>query len=158
MKKMILVSAVCLLLASANLHAAPKNDVYTPIHQFIDGFNSGDTKSAFAAFIGADVMIVDEFSPFRWYGPHAEQDWAAAYDKHDQDNGVTDGLVAYSDATRTEIDGDFAYVVIPTVYFYKEKGAPMKEEGQMTFVLLKESGKWRISAWTWTGVKPHPAS
>ena len=48
-------------------------------------------------------------------------------------------------------------MVIPTVYTYKEHGKPIQEEGQMTFVLHHGASGWKIRAWTWTGVKPHPA-
>ncbi len=149
-----------LLLASALIpvaFAAAAGDVTAPIHQFIDGFNNGDTKSAYAAYATGDILIVDEFAPHRWTGPHAPQDWAAAYDKHAQATGVSDGSVKYGKPTRTEMEGDLAYVVLPTTYFYKEHGRAMVEEGQMTFVLHAEAGGWKISAWTWTGAKPHPA-
>ena len=128
-----------------------------PIHQFIDRFNTGDTKSAFAAYATGDIAIVDEFAPHRWLGPHAPQDWAADYDKHVQATGVSDGIVKYGPPTRTEIEGDVAYVIIPTTYLYKEHGQPTVEEGQMTFVLHAETGGWKIRSWTWSGVKPHAA-
>ena len=144
------------LLVSAAFAAGPA-DVTAPIHQFIDGFNTGDTKSAYAAYATGDITIVDEFAPHRWTGPHAAQDWAADYDKHAQATGVSDGSVKYGAPTRTEIEGDVAYLIIPTVYNYKEHGQATAEEGQMTFVLHVESGAWKISGWTWSGVKPHPA-
>jgi ketosteroid isomerase-like protein len=100
---------------------------------------------------------VDEFAPHRWSGPNAPQAWAADYDKHASATGVTDGLVKYSAPTRTEIEGDLAYVVFPTVYLYKEHGNPTAEEGQVTMVLHAEAGGWKIRSWTWAGVKPHPA-
>jgi hypothetical protein len=49
-----------------------------------------------------------------------------------------------------------AYVIMPTVYVYKEHDKPLKEEGQITAELNRESGAWKIRAWTWAGVKPHP--
>lgn len=63
----------------------------------------------------------------------------------------------YGEPTRTEIGGNVAYVIVPTVYNYKQDGRPTTEEGQMTFVLHAEDGGWKISSWTWSGVKPHPA-
>jgi hypothetical protein len=155
-----LASNVVALLASgllAGVGLAAAGDVTTPIHQFIDGFNSGDTRSAFAAYASGDIVIVDEFAPHRWVGPHAAQEWAADYDKHAQATGVTDGMVKYGAPTRTEIEGKSAYVIVPTVYTYKEHGKPIAEEGQMTFVLKLEAGGWKISGWTWSGGKPHPA-
>ena len=95
-----------------------------PIRQFVDGFNTGNTKSAYAAYAA---------------------------------NGVFEGQVKYGEPTRTEISGNSAYVIIPTVYVYKDHGKPTVEEGQMTYVLRSGVGGWKIAAWTWTwsGVKPH---
>ena len=145
-----------LMLAPAAM-AAPADDVVIPIHQFIDGFNKGDTKSAFAAYAKGDIAIVDEFAPHIWRGPRAPQNWAVDYDKHAQATGVTDGSVSYGPPTRTEIEGSVAYVIVPTVYTYKEKGQPIAEEGQMTFVLSQSATGWKIGGWTWSGVKPHSA-
>ena len=156
MKTIIFTLLASTLLAALALASAPA-DVTTPIHQFIDGFNTGDTKSAYAAYASGDITIVDEFAPHRWVGPHAAQDWAADYDKHAQATGVSNGRVKYGAPTRTEIEGDTAYVIVPTVYIYKEHGQPIAEEGQMTFVLHQEAAAWKISGWTWSGVKPHPA-
>ena len=154
-KAILAVVAVALIVSVA--HAADST-VTMPIRQFIDGFNKGDVKSAYAAYASSgDIVVEDEFAPHLWVGPHAAQDWAADYDKHSQANGVTDSSVIYSTPTRIEIDGDKAYVVIPTVYNYKDHGQATTEQGQMTFVLNKEKGVWKIRAWTWTGTKPHPA-
>ena len=154
MKRALLALAATILLAPTAF-AAP-GDVMIPIRQFIDGFNNGDTKSAFAAYATGDILIIDEFAPHRWTGPNAAQQWAKAYDKHAQATGVSDGSVKYGEPTRTEIEGDAAYVIVPTVYNYKQDGRPTTEEGQMTFVLHDQHGAWKISAWTWSGVKPHP--
>jgi ketosteroid isomerase-like protein len=132
--------------------------VAAPIRQFIDAFNSGDTKAAFATYASGSIVIVDEFAPHRWTGPHAPQEWIADYDKHAKATGVTDGRVTYSAPIRTEIEDDLAYVVMPTVYLYKEHGKPLVEEGQITVILHKQAGIWKMSSWTWAGVKPHPAT
>ena len=154
--KIIFVTLVASVLLAAVTVAAPQ-DVTAPIRQFIDGFNSGDVKSAFAAYASGDIVIVDEFAPHCWVGPNAVKEWAAAYDKHAQANSVSDGAVKYGAPTRTEVEGDVAYVIVPTTYAYKEHDKPLVEEGQMTFVLRSGADGWKISGWTWTGVKPHPA-
>jgi hypothetical protein len=141
----------------ASAQAAAPGDVMAPIRQGIDGFNKGDNKTAFAAYSKGEVTVVDEFAPFRWTGPGAEKLWADAYGKHATATGVSDGSVSYGEPTRTEIAGDRAYVVVPTVYTYKDHGKPTVEEGQMTFVLRVEEGSWKIRGWTWSGGKPHPA-
>lgn len=155
MKKLLLLLLSSILVVPAL--TAANADVTATIHQFIDGFNNGDLKSVNAAYASGDIQIVDEFAPNRWSGPTAPQMWAADYEKHAQATGVSNGRVRYGSPTRTEIAGDVAYVVVPTVYFYKERGKPMAEKGEMTFVLQQQSGAWKISAWTWSGEKPRPA-
>jgi hypothetical protein len=154
MHKGLLTALVGLLLLPV-AGAAADADLVAPIHQFIDGFNGGDTKSAYAAYAAGSISIIDEFAPHLWMGADAAHAWAAAYDKHAQATGVTDGHVKYSEATRTEVEGNLAYVVVPTVYSYKERGKPTTEEGQMAFVLDRTSGSWKIRAWCWTGTRPH---
>jgi hypothetical protein len=156
MKKAILALFAIVLLTNTALAASP--NVMAPIRQFIDGFNTGDTHSAFAAYEDGDITIIDEFSPHRWTGPNAAKDWATDYEKHATATGVTEGIVKYSAPTRTEIEDDLAYVIIPTVYLYKQNGKPIAEEGQATFVLHAEPSGWKIRSWTWSGVKPHPAT
>jgi|SRR5579871_6339187 ketosteroid isomerase-like protein len=157
MKQAFVVWLALILCVSA---AAPavKDDPAAPVRQFIDGFNTNKVESAFAAYAtSGSITIVDEFAPHIWSGPNAAHEWAEAYDKHAQATGVTDGKVTYKDPTRTEVEGNFAYVVLPTLYIYKEHGKPLQEEGQMTAVLNKEASGWKIRSWTWTGVKPHSA-
>ena len=157
MNKVLTALLACILLAPAAM-AAPAASLTAPIKQFLDGFNTGDTKSAYAAFARGDVAIVDEFAPHRWLGPKAAQAWAADYDRHAKATGVSEGIVKYGEPTRTEVEGKLAYVIVPTVYLYKEHGRAISEEGQMTFVLRNGASGWKIKAWTWSGVKPHPAS
>lgn len=154
LRKLIFAVFVSVLMAPTGILAATP-DANATIRQFLDGFNSGDTKSMLAAYSTGDVTIVDEFAPHRWVGPHAHQAWSADYEKHAQAAGISDGSVKYGAPTRTEVEGDAAYVVIPTTYLYKEHSQAMEEEGQMTFVLHTEDGGWKIQSWTWTGAKPH---
>jgi len=155
------VAAVSLTVLLALVLCAPaaipagRDDVAAPVRQFIDAFNAGNAEAAFATYASGAITIVDEFAPHLWTGPYAARQWADGYDKHAKATGVTDGTVTYGKPTRTEIEGDVAYLVMPTVYLYKENGKPLREEGQMTVVLNRQAGAWKIRAWTWTGVKPH---
>ena len=149
------LALLAVMLLAPVARAAAANEPMTPIRQFIDGFNQGDTKSGYAAYAAGDITIIDEFAPHRWLGPNAAHKWAAAYEKHVTATGVTDGHVSYGVPTRSEVEGTFAYVIIPTVYTYKEHGKAMMEEGQMTYSLRSGASGWKITAWTWTGVKPH---
>jgi hypothetical protein len=69
LKKLVLALQFTLVAVPAMPAATP--DVTAPIHQFIDGFNAGDTKPAYAAYATGDITIVDEFAPHRWIGPQS---------------------------------------------------------------------------------------
>jgi len=155
--KQVVIAALALVLCVPAVIAGSGEDVSAPVRQFIDGFNTGNVQSAFAAYATGPITIVDEFAPHIWTGHDAAQQWADAYDKHAQATGVTDGKVTYGKPTRAEIDGDVAYVILPTVYLYKEHGKSLQEEGQITVVLNRDAGRWKIRSWTWSGVKPHAA-
>lgn len=155
MRKALLALIASILLVPPAIAVSP-GDVTTPIKQFIDGFNTGDVTTAYAAYAPGTITIIDEFAPHRWVGPNAAHEWATAYDKHATATGVTDGVVKYGAPTRSVVDGDTAYVIVPALYTYKEHGKPMAEEGQFAFALRTEAAGWKIRGWTWTGVTPHP--
>ena len=133
-------------------------DVMAPIQKFIDTFNKGDAVGAAATHAaGADLTITDELPPYVWRGPKAFQSWSADLESDAKKNGITDPMVTLSAATRIERSGDSAYVVVPAVYTFKQRGASMREAAQMTFVLKKGTSGWLIHGWTWTGPKPQAA-
>lgn len=80
--------------------------------------------------------------------------WSTALDSISKQAGITEQMVTISAPTRTESSGDSAYVIVPAVYTYKEKGVAMREAAQMTVVLKKGASGWLIHGWTWTGPKP----
>lgn len=151
MTRFAYLGSICLLALPLAARAA---DVNTPINDFIDGFNQGDTKRGFGAYAPGDVIIIDEFAPHIWTGAHAAQDWAADYEKHTKAFQVTDPSVAHQAPTRVQITGDAAYVLVPAQYIYKQAGKPQTEQAQFTFVLKMVDGAWKIASWTYAGEAP----
>jgi hypothetical protein len=145
-------------LATTALAAPADDSVMTPIHQFIDGFNKGDQKSAAAAFAPTSLAIIDEVPPYVWVGPKALQAWVKDLTAHDKKSGVTDQKVTLGDATRTITSDDRGYVVVPATYTYSERGAPIREPAQMTYALQKGAHGWKITGFTWVGTVPQPAN
>jgi ketosteroid isomerase-like protein len=150
MKKVVL--ALCAVISLTTVAMA--QDVNAPIHQLLDGFNSGDMKAVAATYASGDISITDEVAPFHWNGPKANDAWGADLEKHDKAAGIADAKVKYSAPVRSEVEGEAAYVVVPVQYVYKEKGKSMIEDARMTFVLHRESGAWKIAGWVWSGDKP----
>ena len=62
-----MVAFAVILVATGTTVATDKTDVMTTVHQFVDGFNKGDTASALAA-CADQTSIIDEFPPHEWHG------------------------------------------------------------------------------------------
>jgi hypothetical protein len=139
---------------------APEPQLMAPIQKFIDSFNKGDMAGAASTHAAeADLTIIDEVPPFLWRGPQAFKSWSADLDADTKKRGITEPSVTIKAATRTESNGDdSAYVIVPAVYSFKERGVSMRESAQMTFVLKKGPTGWLIHGWTWTGPKPQKAT
>ena len=148
MQKASLVLALSIL-AAAPAAAEDKTDVMTTVHQFIDGFNKGDVKTAVAA-CADQASIIDEFPPYEWHGAGACSQWAADFDADAKKNGITPGAVTLGKTRHLDVTGDRAYVVVPTEYAFKQKGKAVKEKGAtLAAALQKGAAGWRIVAWTW---------
>jgi opacity protein-like surface antigen len=148
MNKLTVVLAAAVL-AAGPAAAADKADVLSPIYRFVGSFNTGDAKTATAA-CAAETSIIDEFPPYEWHGKGACATWMTDYDADAKKNQITDGVVTLGKPRHIDIDGDRAYVVIPSDYAYKKKGEPVKETGSMfTFALQKGEAGWRITGWSW---------
>ncbi|HEX9054040.1 MAG TPA: nuclear transport factor 2 family protein [Gemmatimonadales bacterium] len=149
MPKALIALTVALLAAAPNALAQQK-DVMATVHQFVDGFNKGDTKSALAA-CADQTSIIDEFPPHEWHGAGACAKWADDYDANAKKDGITDGMVILGKPRHVDVTGDLAYVVVPANYRFKQKGKPVAEIGSMlTIALQKGPAGWRMTAWTWT--------
>ena len=158
MRYLTLGAVVWLVMGAAARAQAPDAQLMAPIQKFIDSFNKGDMAGAAATHVAdADLVIIDEVAPYVWQGAQAFQAWSTALDGDTKKRGIIDPAVKISAPTRTETNGDRAYVVVPAVYTFKEHGVAMREAAQMTFTLKKGAGGWLIHGWTWTGSKPRPA-
>lgn len=123
--------------------------VTATVHQFVDAFNKGDTKTA-AASCADETSIIDEYPPYEWHGTDGCTKWISDYDANAKKNSITDGTVRLGPPKHVDIEADRAYVVVPADYTYKEKGKVAKETGSvLTIALRKDTAGWRILAWSW---------
>jgi ketosteroid isomerase-like protein len=145
-----LVAFAVAVLAAGPTFASEKTDVMVPVHQFVDGFNKGDAKTALAA-CAEQTSIIDEIPPHEWHGPGACGAWANDFDTDAKKNGITDGIVTLGKPRHVDVSGDRAYVVVPASYAFKKKGKRVRETGStLTIALQKGTAGWRMTGWTWT--------
>jgi hypothetical protein len=143
-------SAVALaVLAAGATAASEKTDVMVPVHQFLDGFNKGDTKMALAA-CADQTSIIDDMPPHEWHGTGACARWMSDFDTDAKKNEITDGIVTLSSLRHIDITGDRAYVVASANYTSKKKGRLIRETGSLfTIALQRVETGWRITGWAW---------
>jgi ketosteroid isomerase-like protein len=147
---MFAVLSVCVVSAAQAQTVDPQ--LTAPITKFTDAFNKGDMAAAAATHANdADLVIIDEVPPFAWRGAQALKTWAADLDADAKKHGLTNQKVTLSAATRAEVNGTDAYVVVPAVYSFTEGGVAKRESAYMTFALKKGATGWLIHGWTWTG-------
>lgn len=124
--------------------------VLRPIHEFVDGFNAGDTARAVAACTD-EMSIIDEFPPYEWHGAGAISRWMQAYEANARQEEITDGVVTLGDIRQIDYVGEHAYVVASADYDFKLKGQPVREDdATMTFALQWSASGWRITGWAWS--------
>jgi hypothetical protein len=148
----LLAAAVVTAAAAPAAQSGPAA-VMAVVHQFIDGFNRGDTKTALAA-CASPASIIDEFAPHHWDGPNACANWARDLVAANKQAGITGGIVTLGQPWILDLSGDrngnYAYVVIPASYAYQVHGTPQKESGSIFTLALKMTpAGWRIVAWSW---------
>jgi hypothetical protein len=159
MRILVIAAFVCIVFGGSANAQTGNADLMAPIQKFMDTFNKGDIAGAAATHAaGADLAIMDEVAPHLWQGTKAFQAWSTDLDTDAKKNGITEPKVTISAPTRVERNGDRAYVIVPAVYTFKQKGTAMRESAQMTFVLGKDAGGWLIHGWTWTGPKAKAAA
>jgi ketosteroid isomerase-like protein len=154
MRYLALTVLICASFSSPARAQAADPAITAPINAFLAAFNKGDVAGAAATHAAdADLVIIDEAAPYAWHGPKAVQAWATDLAAADARAGVTNQQVKLGAVTRIESDGTAAYVVVPSVYTFTEKGVAMRANAQMTFHLTKGPSGWLIHGWTWTGPK-----
>lgn len=152
--RVLIVAAMAILAAAPALARDPA--IETPISTFVDSFNKGDNATAKAQMAPGGAVIIDEVPPYRWAGPKGFDQWVADYGRDAAANGITEPRVDIGAPTRELVNGNHAYVIVPSVYRFKAKGVAMTESAQMTFVLDRLATGWKIVSWTWTGPDPSP--
>lgn len=145
----MLVAFFLVALSYAQTPGSAHSAVLGSVHQFVDAFNKGDTKTLVAA-CADQTSILDEFPPHEWHGAGACAKWISDFDVDAKKNGITDAAVTLHSPSHVDITGDRAYVVIPVNYNFKQKGKPVSEVGSiLTLTLQKSQSGWRLTGWAW---------
>lgn len=150
MKSRLLIALAGAALFSVSTVASEQTDAMATVHQFLDGMNKGDMKSALAA-CADETSIIDSLAPHEWHGKGACETWANAVGAEAQKIGMTDVVFTVKKPTILDVAGDSAYAVMPAAYTYKMKGKAGHAGGVFTVALRKEASGWRLTGWAYSG-------
>lgn len=129
--------------------ASDATEIMKTIRTLNDDLNKGDMDAP-ASLYTQDATIIDEFAPHFWSGAHAHADWIAAFEALAKAEAITGVKLTLGKPLHVNVEGDRAYVVLPTRINDKTKGKAHVEHGLWTFAMQKTSGGWMIAGWSWT--------
>lgn len=140
--------ATALLLTAGPAYASDETDIMAVINKMNDAMTKNDMKTAAGTYT-ANAALIDEFPPHFWSGSGAFDTWGADYGTFAKAQGDTDAKVTTQKPTHLSVNGEHAYVVVPSVLTFKEHGKKMAEHGLWTFAMQKSGAEWKIAGWAW---------
>ena len=142
--------AITLVLLSAATAFSLTTDPLATVRQYIDSFNKGDIKGMTAACADS-ASILDGMAPHSWQGPSACADWYKDVLAEGEREGASGYAVSLGKPRHHNVNGDAAYLVLPTTMTFKHKGKQVTQTGATwTVALRKFADGWRITAWAWS--------
>jgi hypothetical protein len=129
-------------------------DLAHRVARFIATLDDAEIASVFAE---RDVVIIENFAPYRFEGPDAVANWATGMRAHREATAdLVHSFGAPQDFSRT---GDRAFFALPTTWKGTYRGTPFTETGGWSFVLVATTDAsgtptWRVSSYGWavTGI------
>ena len=145
----ILLTIVFGVLVSGVAVASEETAVMAVVRSWwLDSYNKGDPKSGIA-LCSDETAIVDDFPPHVWQGPGACGRWFKDDAAVAQKDAITDAKVVLAEPRHVNIEGGYAYVVVPVSFSYKMRGKPIRESAIVTMILKKGTAGWQITGWSW---------
>ncbi len=145
-----LAAAIAAASTAGPARASQESAVMATVHQFVDGFNKGDMKSA-AAACASPASIVDDFPPHEWQGSTACADWASAYEAEAKKSGITGGIVTLGKPWHVDVDRKPGVRGRShDVHVQASRKARERDRRGLHAGVAKASSGWRITGWAWS--------
>ena len=77
----VLIALIVGFLTAGQAAASEKAAVMAAVHQIVDGFNKGDTKSLLSTCAN-ETSIIDEVPPHEWHGDDTHMSRISAFSTH----------------------------------------------------------------------------
>jgi hypothetical protein len=128
--------------------AQQKAALMKPITTAFSAAAAGNVKLFHEQYIRSSA-IADEFAPFIWTGPNAQDRFFADFGKTLAELKMTDTKLVTGEPKYLYVAGARAYAVVPLKITANIAGKPYNESGWMTITLLQSNGVWKIASQSW---------
>eukprot|EP00435_Cladocopium_sp_Y103_P078911 s1_g2650.t1 len=108
---------------------------------------TGDERLLTNVFSSQKVTIVENFAPYLFDGPDAVRLWKDGMRDHAEH--LEELQPRFGDPQDFSVTGDQAFFTLPTSWRGLVQGTPFYEEGGWAFLLVRESGSWRLRSYGW---------
>jgi hypothetical protein len=127
----------------------PPAEIMQPIDalaQFMAQLPAGSHATMFAA---RGVTIVENYAPFIFSGADAVAAWEAGFRQHAGADELSELKVRFGPARDFSVQGERAYLSLPTTWTGRTHGTRFEEHGAWAFVLLRRAGEWKVLGYGW---------
>lgn len=120
------------------------------VHRYVAAFNAADV-DAMAAECADPMQILDGMAPHVWQGSTAGRDWWRDVMTESEHLGATDYQISLGEPRHVDVNGDFAYIVVPATMTFDLDGEGRTQSGSTFTIALRNSDTmWLITAWAWS--------
>ena len=123
-------------------------DLLEPIEKVARFIETGD-RTLLSAFAPTGVVIIENFAPHLFEGPTAVERWSQTILRWHQPPTTLVLKHSFGAPQELRVQGDEAFVSLPTYWSISEDGETIEEDGGWAFVLARHADGWKVRAYGW---------
>ena len=127
----------------------PSAEIMKPIHElgeFMSMLPEGRHATMFAV---RGVTVIENYPPFIFSGADGVARWEAGFRQHSASDRLSQLRVVFGPAQDFSVQGERAYLSLPTTWTGRTGEKSFEEHGAWAFVLAHEGGGWKILGYGW---------
>ena len=137
------------MVGSARAEQQPSTAMMQPVKALVAFMSTLPLNAHPDMFAQNDPCVVENFAPYVFCGPNAARRWEVGFRSHSREEALSRLSARFAAAHDFDRAGDRVYFSLPTIWTGLTAGRPFVEHGAWAFVLVKESGGWRVKGYGW---------
>ena len=122
-------------------------EIMAPIERIARFMETLDIQSLSDAFADGEVVLIENFAPYVFAGGDAVERWAKGFAEHAKN--IRELRHSFGDPQDFHLDGELAFVSLPTTWRGTIGASSFIETGGWAFVLVKHACGWRVRNYGW---------